>query len=218
MVWMGCVSERTKMLSFRPRGPVGNSLYQAQAVAEWCVPISCWRNIALPIFKPLVLSFTAFNPPKPVTLIVRRTEDILSLAAVWFFCFTYQWEQDWFCHQGLWCFELQGVDRGGLAWLTLSCSFVYFNSYSQECAELTALPLKVSQKLLRARNGTLSVTFLCLLLRLKKKRKSSLFAFRNLPFLSLRSNIQSEMPLFSAGNAGSYNWGFWLMWSTVQTR
>lgn len=67
---------------------------QAQAVAEWCIPISCWRNIALPIFKPLVLSFTAFNPPKPVTLIVRRTEDILSLAAVWFLCFTYQWESN----------------------------------------------------------------------------------------------------------------------------
>lgn len=40
--------------------------------------------MALPIFKPLVLSFTAFNPSKPVTMIVRRTEDILSLAAVIF--------------------------------------------------------------------------------------------------------------------------------------
>lgn len=116
---------------------------QAQAVAEWCVPITCWRKMDLPIFKPLVVLLTVFNPSKPVTLFVRRTEDILWLAGVWFFCITYQWEQDWFHHQGLWCFELQGVDRGGLAWLTLSYRFIYFNSHSQECSELTALPLKL---------------------------------------------------------------------------
>lgn len=67
-------------------------------------------------------------------------------------------------HRGLWCFVLQSVGRAGLAGLTLSCSFVYFNNHSQEYSELTALPLKVSQKFLRATNGTLSLNF-CLFLR-----------------------------------------------------
>lgn len=139
---------------------------------------------------------------------MRRTEDILWLSAVWIFCFTYQWEQDQFRHQGLWCFELQGVDRGGLAWLTLSCSFVYFNSYSQEYSELTALPLKLARRFSESGMEHLVLLFVFTFKVKKKKRKSSLFAFRNLPLLNLRSSIQSETPLFSTGNADTYNWGF----------
>lgn len=147
---------------------------QGQAVAEWCVPITCWRILDLPVFKPLVLFHTAFNPSKPVTLFVGRTEDILWLAAVWFFCITYQWEQDRFCHQRLWCFELQGVDRGGLAWLTLSCSFVYFNSHSQEYSELTALPLKLARSFSEPGMEHLVLLFV-FTFEVKKKKKRKFF-------------------------------------------
>lgn len=74
---MGCVSERSEMLSFRPRMPAGDSLYELRLWQNDVFLFTSWRNMDLPIFKPLVLSLTAFNPPKPVALFVRRTEHML---------------------------------------------------------------------------------------------------------------------------------------------
>lgn len=124
-----------------------------------------------PIFKALVLFLTAFNTSKPVPLCLWGERRAYCDSRCGFSALCCHWEWHLFCHQGLWCFVLWGVGKGGLAGLTLSHSFVYFNNDSQEYSELTALPLEVGQKFLRARNGTLSITFCVYFCGLKKEKK-----------------------------------------------